>query len=175
MATQRVILAKIGGVAADVIAQRFRVWEQSRQGDEFPVETQLAVDKFAESLGAHAAEPPVVYFSQWIGMWSMGNLVPELGSRHAVSVCGRRYCACCHQKPIRFKPEIIADEPTQESDWLRRRLKEARHAWDWLVSAWVIVVLREPLGPLVEDDEIANSLQNLPAWLAEISEPGSDG
>jgi hypothetical protein len=175
MATQRVMLAKIGGAAADAIARQFRVWEQSREGEEFPVETQRAVDKFAEALRAHAAEPPVVYFSQWIDMWSMSNLVPELGNRHAVSICGRRYWACCHRKPIRFKPDIIADEPTQESKWLRRRLKEAKDAWGDLVPEWVIVVLREPLGPLISDDEIAASQERVPPWIGEMFGPGSNG
>src|SRR5213080_430481 len=114
MATQRVTLAKIGGAAAETIANQFRLWQQARRDDEFPAEVQIALDEFAEILRAHSAELPVAYFSEWIDMWSMGDLIPALGDDQAVTVFGRRYQACCHHEPVTFKSTTIAGEPTQE-------------------------------------------------------------
>jgi hypothetical protein len=78
-----------------------------------------------------------------------------------------------HRAPIRFQSEIIANEPTQESKWLRRRLKEAKDAWGELVPEWVIVVVREPLGALISDDEIAASQKRVPPWITEVFDPHS--
>jgi len=171
MATQRVTLAKIGGEAAAYIERQFRAWARTKHDHNFPPEVQAALDKLAEALRAHAAEPPIVYFSEWIDMWSMGDLVPALGDQKAVVVTGQRYEACCHHPPIAFKADIIADEPTQESVWLKHRLDEAEDAWEELASDWIIVILREPLGGLVTDDELVSSLQDNPDWLATSTSP----
>jgi hypothetical protein len=165
MATQRISLAKVGGAAADEIARQFQQWEQTRLHDEFPATIQFALDEFAEVLRTHSSELPIVYFSEWIDTWSMGDLIPSLGDERAVMIHGRRYEACCHRPPILLKSTTIAGEPTQESEWLKCRLEEAKDAWHELVPNWVIIVMREPLGGLVEDDELVRSLQKIPDWL----------
>jgi len=168
MAIQRVILAKIGGAAANVVARQFERWERTQVDDEFPPDVQFTVDNFAEQLRANAAQPPIVYFAEWIDMWSMGNTVPELGNKGASAIIGRKYWACCHAAPIGFKTTTIGDEPPQESYWLKRRLEEAADAWDELVPEWVIVLLREPLGGSVLDDELLASLKVVPNWLTAV-------
>jgi hypothetical protein len=176
MATQRVSLAKIGGAAAAHIAQRFQLWSQARQGDDFPAQVQVDVDAFAETLREHSAKLPILYFSEWIDMWSMGDLLPELGARlpgggntKACTVSGRRYEACCHAPPIRFQTATIDGEPPQESMWLKPRLEEAQNAWAEVVTDWVIVILREPLGGSVADSEVAESLESVPSWLTSTA------
>jgi hypothetical protein len=162
---QRISLAKLGGAAARAVAGLFQRWEQARQDDEFPVEVQLELDAFAVALRAHSAELPIVYFSEWIDMWSMGDLIPALGNEKAITILGRRYEACCHHPNISVKATTIGGEPPQETIWLMHRLEEAKDAWAELVSEWVVVILREPLGPLVEDHEREAALLQCPNWL----------
>jgi hypothetical protein len=168
MATQRVSLAKIGGAAARVVARQFELWEQTQVDGEFPPEVQFSLDNFAEKLRANSCDLPIVYFAEWIDMWSMGNLVPELGNERATAIIGRSYWACCHAPPIVFKTTTIDGDPPQESHWLKRRLDEATDAWDEVVPEWVIVLLREPLAGTVLDNELLASLSVVPTWLSGL-------
>lgn len=165
MATQRVTMAKIAGRSAAIVAQSFRRWQETRQEDEFPAAVRDAVDTFADQLRANAHVPPVVFFAEWVDLWSMGDLIPGLGDERAVVIGGTRYQACCHQPPVSFKTTTIVGEPSQESQWLKRRLEEATDAWEPLARDAVIVVLRESLGALVTDEELADSLDTVPSWL----------
>jgi hypothetical protein len=112
-------------------------------------------------MRAHAHAPPIFYFAEWIDMWSMGDLVPGLHKCPAV-ISGSRYQASCHQLPIRFKAKKGAE---QESRWLECRLEEAEDAWKPVVKEAVIVIMREPLGALVSDEDVEASLNVAPPWL----------
>jgi hypothetical protein len=170
MPTQRVTLAKIGGLAADAIEHQFELWSRQKSGEDYPENIQQSVDEFAEILRLHAAKPPVVYFSEWIDMWSMGDLILGFGNAPVTKVDGIVYQACCHRPPICFKSTRIGDEPTQESEWLLHRLREAENAWGELVPNYVIVVLRRVVGGLVEDGEIEAAQQSLPDWVNAVAE-----
>jgi hypothetical protein len=168
MATQRIILVKIGGIAANTVAEMFDRWLASRiEGDAFPDNVQDEVDCFAESLRGHAADLPVVYYAEWIDMWSMGDVVPALRNRQSNVVYGRRFEASCRKPPINFRPGKIANSQVQEEVWLSKRLQEACRAWKPLVTNAVIVIVREPLGAIVEDEELMKSLESVPDWLTQ--------
>jgi hypothetical protein len=168
MPTQRVTLAKIGGLAADAIERQFALWSSRRIGDSYPEHVRRSLDEFAISLCAHASKPPVVYFSQWIDMWSLGDLLPGLGDDRAATIDGIKYQACCHRPPIRFRTTIIGDDPPQESNWLVNRLREAEDAWAELVPNYIIVVVREVVGGLVEDNEMDAAQEHVPDWLTAV-------
>jgi hypothetical protein len=51
--------------------------------------------------------------------------------------------------------------------WLSKRLQEACRAWKPLVTNAVIVIVREPLGAIVEDEELMKSLESVPDWLTQ--------
>jgi hypothetical protein len=166
MATQRLTLAKISGVSAKVVGERFRLWEELTMQERELDRVAREVDRFAIVLRDHAHLPPVTYFAEWTDLWSMGDLVPGLGQLSAVVVEGRRFEACCHDIPVAVKATTIHGAETQEAGWLRSRIQEAKDAWGKLALASVLVVLREPLGALVTDEELLDSQTSVPHRLA---------
>jgi hypothetical protein len=162
MATQRLIVAKIGGRSALLVEELFRRWERRATEDRTPSEISSDVDEFAQQLIAHGHCPPILYFAQWIDLWSMGDLVPGLGDKRAIVVAGRQFETCCHRPPIEMRWALIGGKQTQETRWLRGRIREAEMAWSKVVADGVIVVLREPLGALVTDEELTDSLRSIP-------------
>jgi hypothetical protein len=166
MATQRVTVATIGGTAAQHVAAYFRRWERQAAESRELGKIASAVDRFAGQLRAHAYHPPVIYFAEWIDLWSMGDLLPGLGGDRTSVVEGSRFHVGCHQSRITLAATTIDGEETQETDWLRAHLQAAEDAWGDLVPTRVIVVIREPLGPLVTDEELTESLHTIPPWLA---------
>lgn len=191
MATQRITLAKVAGTAGAAVAERFRVWINSRIGeqtrpsigssskrartskehrisgpDQFPPAVRREIDGFAELLRANAAVPPVVYFTEWVDFWSMGDVVPGLGVAGTEVVYGDKFQACCQKFPVGLTAPTVGGKPTQESKWLAARLKESESAWKPIVTESVLVVLREPLGGTVTDEELSASLQSVPSWLS---------
>jgi hypothetical protein len=174
MAAQRITFAKVAGQAAAVIHQLFVRWIAASEGSALPDAIRAEIDDFATNLRAHAATPPGLYFSEWVDMWSMGDIVPNLGSEKAPVATGNRVQACCHVAPIQFEKLrkginvrlAISGEPAQEATWLVARLREAEDACGEMAGDnWVLVVLREVLGLTVTDEEVQASLQSVPKWL----------
>jgi hypothetical protein len=170
MATQRLILAKISGAAAEKVAEQFRRWEQLAADSRNLDHLSRAVDHFAETLCAHAHRPPVTYFAQWIDLWSMGDFVPGLGRDQSVVVGTGRFEACCHDLPVAVSATTIDGAVSQETLWLKNRINEAEQAWADLASASVLVILREPLGSMVTDEELLASQLSVPPWLSAVLE-----
>jgi len=166
MATQRLTIAKVGGRSAQLVAAQFQNWQRHANEDRSPSEVSAAVDRFAAQLRDNAHCPPILYFAEWIDQWSMGDLVPGLGDDSAVVVAGSRFEACCHKPPIAMRATTINGQEAQEVRWLRSRIQEAENAWSELTQEAVIIVLREPLGALVSDEELTESLGSIPPWLA---------
>jgi hypothetical protein len=167
IATQRIILANLGGAAAAAVAVRFRRWLGSCQGGNFPAPVRREVDQFAVTLRANAASPPIIYYCEWVDMWSMGDVIPALGVPGARVVRGDRYDACCHDSNVSLLAPTLGGEMAQEAEWLVARLREARSAWSGLVSESALVVLREALGGTVTDEELQAALWSVPRWLGD--------
>ena len=82
MATQRITIAKVGGAAAETILDQLRVWSAARRAinpdqwspDQWPLDVKRRAGCLVRQLRAHAHELPVIYFAEWMDMWSMGDL-----------------------------------------------------------------------------------------------------
>ncbi|WP_165070473.1 hypothetical protein [Paludisphaera rhizosphaerae] len=181
MASQRITVAKIGGVAADVVLVRLRGWAEARQSsdpDEWSSEQWLAsvrveVDAFAERLRANSLAPPVIFFVEWSDLWSMGDLFrrwlsppggPSPIEIHAdrVSVFGYSlpdgYRLACHLSSA--GPQLC-----DESNQFIARLRESLEARRSLAEKSALIVVREVVGGLVTDEEMEASLAVVPEWL----------
>lgn len=174
MATQRITLAKIGGAAGRHVAAKFARWFADGRDNEFPAAVQRNIDRFAAALRANPV-PPVVYFAEWIDLWSMGDLVPGLGTDTASVVIGERFWASCHEMPVTLSALTIAGEFPQETQWLAARLREAEDAWAELAPDAVLVVLREVLDGTVLDSDLTESLTTIPRWLDDTDSSQSNG
>ena len=73
MATQRVTVAKIAGDAASILIKRFEAWPAYDAISNEEPTICPEVDEFVDRLRANAHRPPVVYFIEWIDMWSMAT------------------------------------------------------------------------------------------------------
>lgn len=164
MALQRVIVAKIAGESAKLLLSRFAQWPSPDPISEEAV-TCHEGDEFVEKLRANAHHLPVVYYSEWVDHWSMGDLIPGLGVESAREVVGKQYVICLHELPVEARKHKIGESLTQECKWLRARIREASDAWEPICSRSVIIVAREVLGGSVLDDELETSANQIPEWL----------
>ncbi len=184
MASQRVTLAKIAGVSVDTIITLANQWQAARtttvqdewSPDQWPIEVRKQADTFADRLRANGCAPPVIHFVEWSDLWSMGDIfcrwLTPRACRNPTWICGDRYQILGYALPDRgrLKRHLAKAGPQQfpEYDLFIRRLEEAVVAWDSVVDRSVLVVLREVLGGLVTEEELAESLAILPPWLTEI-------
>lgn len=176
MASQRITLARIGGVAADTIWQRLKNWESMKQvqplGDAPASDGSLdeEIAAFLSSLQNHAAEPPVIYFAEWIDTWSMFNLftgtkMPWLQVESGdLTVFG--YFLPDHGELSEYLKDKTGRQ-WEEEVWLLYRLREAENVWNIPDFRSVIVLVREVLGGSVSDKDYEDSFRSLPDWLLE--------
>src|SRR5262249_3964691 len=128
MATQRIIIAKVGGQAGTAVARLFRRWTDTRSlGDNdyrsselWPETVCREIDRFAELLRENATDLSVSYFSEWIDHWLMGDEVPGPGA-----VCGKRFEASCSSPAEAEAWAAKCPEQFPEQEWLATRLREA--------------------------------------------------
>jgi hypothetical protein len=181
LATQRITIAKVGGIAGDVIVKRMREWSLVRTppvGDEWSPEQWRAdvrkqADEFAEQLRMHGFAPPVIHFIEWVDMWSMGNLFgrwltpPDGPPPLAIHADRFEIFACALPDGERLSQFLAAAGPQQwtETDWFVGRLHEAVGAWQELVERAVVVVLRHVVDGSALDEEVTASLNRVPKWL----------
>jgi hypothetical protein len=184
LAMQRITIAKVGGVGANVVLRCLREWSAARQtasrsewsSEQWPADVRRRADSFAEELRAHALAPPVIHFIEWADLWSMGNtfqrwLIPT-DEPLPLAVYADRFTVYGYGLPDggRLAGRLASAGPQQfvESDWFVRRLREAVDAGHELVDQAVLVVLRHVVGGLVTDDEVRASLSLVPEWLSEM-------
>jgi hypothetical protein len=181
MATQRLIVIKVAGIATDSVMSCVSRWSaarttssQSEWGPEqWPDSVRQEIDRFVETLRTHAAILPILYYTEWVDMWSMGDV---FGHRLNTSrdcrptqLYGIRYEVYCHElaqlRRLNSSSSLIDAHASDETRWYFARLKEAADAWAPLVDRAVVLVIRQSLGGLVEDHEIEASLLEVPDWL----------
>jgi hypothetical protein len=182
MASQRITVAKISGIAADIVLQRFREWSAARQtksphdwsSEQWPEDVRKQTDDFPDRLRLHGFAPPVVHFIEWADLWSMGDeferwLTPSDGPAPMV-VYADRFEVFAYALPDggRLSRHLAGAGPQQntESDIFVRCLGEAVVAWQELVRRAVVVVLRFVVHGTVLDEEVTASLENAPDWLS---------
>lgn len=158
-------------------------WSESRlvsdpdewSGEQWPHAVRDRVDHFVESLRAHAASPPVVHFAERVDQWSMGDvfarwLTPPEGPGPLV-VHSDRFEVYGYPVPDdgRLWRHLAGAGPQQfpEYGWFVSDLKRALGAWSELIDESLVLVIREVVGGLVTDEELAASLDLVPDWLKD--------
>jgi hypothetical protein len=184
VATQRITVAKVGGLAAEVVMLRLREWDSVRKADDlnewsseqWPLSVRRRADAFADRLRSHALDLPVVYFAEWADLWSMGDVFSRLltppGGPAPLIIHGDRFEIYGYSLPDggRLVQHLASAGPQQfvEYDWFVWQLREAVRSWEELVEKGAVIVLREVVGGLVTDDELTNSLSTVPDWISEL-------
>jgi hypothetical protein len=138
------------------VAGHFERWQAAADSE--------SVDRFCAALRENGLSLPVVYFSEWVDRWLMGNLVPGPNA-----VEGRRFQAACL---LPDQAVVWADqcgEQFSEQKWLAARLREAAGGWGTVAEQYAVVVIREVLGGSTTDEEVQASLDSVPEWLASLS------
>ncbi len=180
MASQRITVAKVGGLAAEVVMLRLREWVSARKADDrnewssaqWPLSVRRRADSFADRLRSHALNLPVVQFAEWADLWWMGDVfTPPAGSVPMISHADR-FEIYGYGLPDggRLDQHLASAGPQKfvEYDWFVAQLREAVRSWEELIEKGAVVVLREVVGGLVTDDELSNALSTVPDWILEI-------
>lgn len=181
MASQWITIAKVGGIAADVLGQRLQRWAAAREAVEldewesgqWPPSVRAEVDSFADQLRVRGCSLPVVYFVEWSDLWSMGDLfsrwlTPPGGSPRLIAF-GDRFQVFGYALPDGGRLQrALAVDPQQfpEYDQFVVRLREAAGAWEGLLERAILIVLREVVGGLVTDEEVLASMSVVPDWIS---------
>ena len=181
MASQRITIAKIGGVAGVAIGERIRRWAATRSAIDktewspvqWPADVHLALDELVVALRQHCTAPPVLYFTQWIDLWSMGDIFKRgLTPRDATApdeVHSQRCEVLSYRLPDegRLLEHLQGCEAQQfrEYEWYVSRLCEATKSWSELSDEATLLVIRETYGGLVTDEDVLEALTEMPNWL----------
>ena len=159
MAFQRLFIATIAGDAATVILSRFQSWRT-----KLPTPVGEPVDHFCISLRDNATSLPILYLSEWIDRWLMGDQIPGPGM-----VEGNRFQATCFSRSDAMEWADRVGSQHQEQTWLAARLREAASAWKELADHAIVVVVREVIKESTRNEDVLNSLQSVPEWLLNKS------
>lgn len=158
MAAQRLVVATLAGEAASAVIALFRSWT--------PAADPAAIDLFCGRLRDNGDSLPVVYFSEWVDRWLMGDLVPG-----PAAAAGHRCEAVCLSPAQAIAWAEGCGDQFPEQGWLAARLREAARGWGSVAKRYAVVVVREVIGPSTADDEVRASLGAVPAWLQALAKP----
>lgn len=175
MASQRVLLFAIGGSLAESVWKEICRWNDSRtvtsttewSPDDWALEARQEIDAFVEKMVASAVTPPILYRSEHIDCWSMGDVYQTaLVIQHPD--CCRQLCTTAHEVIatwVHSSDQIIPDsDAPPETLWLYNRVNEAIDARRDVAERRLIVFVRSVFAGLWTDDEVAGSLAIVPAW-----------
>jgi hypothetical protein len=186
MATQRIIVAKIGGKAGLAAMQSLHdlrsslniVHDSNRHTSRRSGHPQ-ALKAFAASLRLNGAVPPVIFFEEYVDMWSMGDFfercLPRRRIPNIAKVVHGEFEVWGYRLPdggllerqtkrlLRSKP---AREPSgQEQRWFLSSLLHALDAWDSVAGDAALIIVREVLGALLGDSEVKQAMEHVPQWV----------
>lgn len=175
MASQRVMLFTIAGPFAQEIWSNIQQWSNALRNDDqlewssddWPAETHEEVDRFVARLIEHGFTPPVLYRSEHVDLWSMGDIFTgALGKSdadwsrrlltHSFGVIATR--VSCREKV--YPPRGAAPEYR----WLYARINEAITAWGPFAEERLVLLVRNVIGGLWMDDEVEKGLREIPDW-----------
>jgi hypothetical protein len=178
MASQRVLLLTIAGGFADMIWNDIRRWSDARivvandewSSDDWPDAIKYQVDHFVARLTTAGYLPPVLYRSEHVDCWSMGDVFETALVKGHPDNC-RRLLTESHEiiaTWVRFSEQIIPDEDSpDETVWLYTHVNEAITAWSTIAENRLVLLVRTVLSGLWEDDDVSNSLRSIPSWWIE--------
>ena len=162
VATQRLTVVTIAGQSAATVAIQFNRWLSNPD--------PTAIDQFCVVIQGHDSSLPIVFFVQWVDRWLMGDLLPD-----ADTVNGERFQAACMSVARAIEFAGGCGEQWVEQKLLASQIREATYGWGTVTDKYVIVLIRERLGPSTLDDEAFASLETVPDWLfpaEKTTEPG---
>ena len=152
MATQRWIMATLAGEAAVAVRALFESLSARADHDR--------IDRFCSALRENGFALPVVYSTEWIDRWLLGDAVPA-----SDTVEGRRYQATCLSAEQAIACTGRCGRQFPEQEWFAARLREAAQGWNIRADNYVVVIVREVIGPSLTDDEMRVSFESVPAWM----------
>jgi hypothetical protein len=181
MSTQRLTIAKIAGAASVATIDLFRTWRSARliedqewSPNQWPQQVRLQADEWALRMRQNAHKPPVLFFAEYVDMWSFAPPRVHIGNDQLIQVVADRYEVFCLQLPAATELVSQLRRLRREGQWFEDRLFgkvtiEAMAAWRKLIDMSAIVFLREILGGSIEDHEVEQSLEQPPEWFLRRS------
>lgn len=178
MAIQEWTILKLTGPAsADAVFHCDHWWNQRRSDDlscfspdDWPASVRRAVTRYLSTLTQHRLEPPILYFSQHLDLWSVaGELESYLGNTAAriLHDAGelRYYQLPDRGKLLRRCKARTLKAQFPETHWLAQRLIEAILAHDNLKSHVVILINRHSITTSPTDEQLQTLTSKMPKWL----------
>ena len=164
---------KIGGVAASEVRTQFQQWQKARTvedphewaPEQWPEDSRHEIDSLVDRIREHAHEPPVVFFAEYVDMWSMSFNF----SYPFPLVMGDRYELTLVDLPLsqdvtrQLKKERNAT--FSENRFFAKMILEARDAWEKVVDESTLLIVRRVVGGLVLDHELEATLASVPKWI----------
>jgi hypothetical protein len=178
MASQRVLIFAIGGSLADIIWADICRWSESRtiqnenewSPDDWPTQLKHEIDNAIDKLMAHAYTPPVLYRSEHVDTWSMGDVF-ERALRGSSTNDMRQLLTSRYEifaRRAHFSDRVKSRKTqADETKWLNVRINEAIAAWGEFAEDRLILLVRIVLGGLWQDAEVTQSLSQKPSWWRE--------
>jgi hypothetical protein len=147
----------IGGAAGRRVQESFLSWRQHQ--------ATARISELSSALRANAGSHSILYYSEWIDSWLMGDRLPGPGA-----VETGRFSATClsRSEAIAWAKRIVGQFVEQR--WLIARLREAAESGAFFASDAAVVIIREVLGASVRDEEIAEAMLIVPEWLTRVTE-----
>ena len=177
MATQRLTIAKIAGAASVVTLDLFRDWQSKRlaedpnewSSEQWPEQVRRCADEWALNLRQHGHHPPVLFFAEYVDLWSFCPPDRHIGNEALIQIASERYELFCLPLPadadlVRYLRQLRKKGQYHEDRLFGKFTIEAFAAWGRMIDKAVVVFLREVLGGSTEDGEIERSLAVVPEW-----------
>lgn len=178
MASQRVLLLTIAGQLADTIWNDIRRWGNARMAaansewssQDWPDAIKSQADRLVARLTQNGYLPPVLYRSEHVDCWSMGDVFESALVKESPDYCCR-LLTDSHEiiaTWVHHSEQIFPDQDSpDETIWLFSHINEAITAWNAFAETRLVLLFRTVLGGLWEDDEISRSLHGIPSWWTE--------
>ncbi len=182
---QWITIAKLAGKSGEAVASVFRKFCDSNSAAAPKHRSDVysgLVTQCLTSLRLPEAAPPVLFFCQYLDMWSMGDMFeivfgPKTTPNISSSLTAGSATLICYSLPDsnallttlaakgkRNKRHTIPSEVL----WFHFLLRESVLAWSALSPVSTIVVVREIIGASVSDPEIEAANSTTPDWLVRL-------
>lgn len=175
MASQSVLLLAIGGRLAEIVWESVRRWSDARltavtdewSSEQWPSEIRNEIDAFVAKISTHGLTPPILYRSEHMDCWSMGDVYHRAIVKSHPDICCQLFSSryelfvtWVHVTEL----SVVHDGAPDDTMWLYNRINEVTAAWGEFAENRLIMLVRRVLGGLWEDHEVADSLTTIPSW-----------
>ena len=176
MPSQRILLLTIGGPLADVIWADVCRWSDARcpvvsdewSSDDWPSQTKAEIDAFVAKLAESAFLPPVLYRSEHIDLYSMGDVFATPLERSHPDQTRKLYTSKCVEVTatwVKFLEKVRARKNASDgTSVLYPRVNEAIAACGSITENRLLLLVRIVLGGLWEASDVADAVREIPSW-----------